>query len=73
MVFLRQVFNLYGLLLKISFLFCSWQISLLEMPEHRRKKMTSTTNVMRDDSDKVEIKCFMPYSINGFFILSTII
>ncbi|KAK2967721.1 hypothetical protein RJ640_028452 [Escallonia rubra] len=30
------------------------QISLLEMPEHRRKKMMSlTTNVMRDDSDKV--------------------
>ncbi|KAK3424860.1 hypothetical protein EUGRSUZ_F01606 [Eucalyptus grandis] len=29
-------------------------ISLLEMPEHRRKKlMTLTTNVMRDDSDKV--------------------
>ncbi|KAK2971498.1 hypothetical protein RJ640_020904 [Escallonia rubra] len=29
-------------------------ISLLEMPEHRRKKMMSlTTNVMRDDSDKV--------------------
>ncbi|KAK4552165.1 hypothetical protein RGQ29_032135 [Quercus rubra] len=29
-------------------------ISLLEMPEHRRKKlMALTTNVMRDDSDKV--------------------
>ncbi|GKU90025.1 hypothetical protein SLEP1_g4076 [Rubroshorea leprosula] len=29
-------------------------ISLLEMPEHRRKKMmTLTTNVMRDDNDKV--------------------
>lgn len=29
-------------------------ISLLEMPEHRRKRMmTLTTNVMRDDSDKV--------------------
>ncbi|XVF36034.1 hypothetical protein REPUB_Repub19eG0023500 [Reevesia pubescens] len=29
-------------------------ISLLEMPEHRRKKLMSlTTNVMRDDSDKV--------------------
>ncbi|KAL2249777.1 probable GTP-binding protein OBGC2 [Sesamum indicum] len=29
-------------------------ISLLEMPEHRRKKtMTLTTNIMRDDSDKV--------------------
>ncbi|XP_030527152.1 probable GTP-binding protein OBGC2 [Rhodamnia argentea] len=29
-------------------------ISLLEMPEHRRKKlMMLTTNVMRDDSDKV--------------------
>ncbi|OVA08704.1 GTP binding domain [Macleaya cordata] len=29
-------------------------ISLLEMPEHRRKKTVSlTTNVMRDDSDKV--------------------
>ncbi|XWS14522.1 hypothetical protein CRYUN_Cryun35bG0017100 [Craigia yunnanensis] len=29
-------------------------ISLLEMPEYRRKKlMSSTTNVMRDDSDKV--------------------
>ncbi|KAJ8446354.1 hypothetical protein Cgig2_005885 [Carnegiea gigantea] len=29
-------------------------ISLLEMPEHRRRKMTTlTTNVMRDDSDKV--------------------
>ncbi|XP_031269140.1 probable GTP-binding protein OBGC2 isoform X2 [Pistacia vera] len=32
------------------------QISLLEMPEHRRKKMMAlTTNVMRDDSDKVLI------------------
>ncbi|KAJ0087372.1 hypothetical protein Patl1_09224 [Pistacia atlantica] len=31
-------------------------ISLLEMPEHRRKKMMAlTTNVMRDDSDKVLI------------------
>ncbi|KAG8377855.1 hypothetical protein BUALT_Bualt08G0076900 [Buddleja alternifolia] len=29
-------------------------ISLLEMPEHKKKKMMSlTTNVMRDDSDKV--------------------
>ncbi|KAK7280702.1 hypothetical protein RJT34_25769 [Clitoria ternatea] len=29
-------------------------ISLLEMPQHKRKKvMTLTTNVMRDDSDKV--------------------
>lgn len=29
-------------------------ISLLEMPEHKKKKMTSlTTNIMRDDSDKV--------------------
>ncbi|CAK9148229.1 unnamed protein product [Ilex paraguariensis] len=29
-------------------------ISLLEMPEHRRKRMMAlTTNVMRDDSDKV--------------------
>lgn len=36
--------------------FCSWQISLLEMPEHRRKKMaTLTSNVMSDDSDKVRI------------------
>ncbi|XP_044510304.1 probable GTP-binding protein OBGC2 [Mangifera indica] len=31
-------------------------ISLLEMPEHRRKKMMAlTTNVLRDDSDKVLI------------------
>lgn len=30
------------------------QISLLEMPEHQRKKMMSlTTNIMRDDTDKV--------------------
>ncbi|XP_077253120.1 putative GTP-binding protein OBGC2 [Tasmannia lanceolata] len=29
-------------------------ISLLEMPEHKKKKMlSSTTNIMRDDSDKV--------------------
>jgi hypothetical protein len=32
------------------------QISLLEMPEYRRKKlMALTTNVMRDDSDKVNM------------------
>ena len=35
--------------------FSSYQISLLEMPRHNRKKTTSlTTNVMRDDSDKVK-------------------
>lgn len=33
-----------------------WQISLVEIPEHRRKKlMALTTNVMRDDTDKVNI------------------
>lgn len=32
------------------------QISLLEMPEHKKKKMTSlTANIMRDDNDKVMI------------------
>ncbi|KAG4934498.1 hypothetical protein JHK87_048500 [Glycine soja] len=31
-------------------------ISLLEMPQHKRKKMMAlTTNVMRDDSDKVKL------------------
>ena len=32
------------------------QISLLEMPQHKRKKMMAlTTNVMRDESDKVKL------------------
>lgn len=44
------LFNFYLALLGF------WQISLLEMPEHRRKKMMAlTTNIMRDDSDKVMI------------------
>lgn len=38
---------------------CVWQISLLDMPEHRKKKMMEmTTNVMRDDSDKVGILAY---------------
>ncbi|CAL5418365.1 unnamed protein product [Camellia sinensis] len=38
----------------IGFLFYSWQISLVEMPEHRRKRvMALTTNVLRDETDKV--------------------
>ena len=41
----------------ICFIFCFWQISLVEMPEHGRKKlMALTTIVMRDDSDKVKRK-----------------
>lgn len=36
--------------------FCLWQVSLLEMPEHRRKKlMALTSNVMRDEGDKVNL------------------
>lgn len=36
------------------FSFLPAQISLLEVPQHKRKKvMALTTNVMRDDSDKV--------------------
>ena len=32
-----------------------WQISLIESPERRKKRlMALTTNVMRDDSDKVK-------------------
>jgi hypothetical protein len=31
------------------------QISLVDLPEHQRKKLLAlTTNVMRDDSDKVK-------------------
>ena len=43
----------------ISHSFCLFQISLLEMPEHRRKiLMALTTNVMRDKSDKVKLLIF---------------
>lgn len=39
----------------LSYSFLPAQISLLEMPQHKRKKMmTLTTNVMRDDNDKVK-------------------
>jgi len=35
------------------------QVSLIEAPEHRKKRlMTLTTNVMRDDSDKVKNMLF---------------
>lgn len=54
-VLVQLVFK-YGLPDLLLGSFCSWQISLLEMPEHRRKKMTTlTSNVMSDDSDKVRI------------------
>lgn len=37
-----------------------WQISLVETPERGRKKLMSlTTNVMRDDSDKVKDSLFL--------------
>lgn len=40
-----------------------WQISLVETPERGRKKLMSlTTNVMRDDSDKVKDYAFLYFS-----------
>ena len=51
-----------------SFL-CLWQISLLEMPEHKKKKMVNmTANVMRDENDKVKINIFSPSMPAGHLI-----
>nr|KYP37427.1 GTPase obg [Cajanus cajan] len=39
-------------------------ISLLEMPQHKRKKMMAlTTNVMRDDSDKISLVTSYSYNL----------
>jgi len=49
------------------FYFLHAQISLLEMPQRQRKKMMAlTTNVMRDDSDKV--KFINIYACDGIFL-----
>lgn len=51
--------------------FSSYQISLLEMPRHNRKKATSlTTNVMRDDSDKVKSIDYLCVHWNTYLIVS---
>jgi len=45
-----------------EFSFLHAQISLLEMPHGQRKKMMAqTTNVMRDDSDKVKFISMRPW------------
>ena len=49
---LNNLYSQYQSVIGSLIFFVLWQISLLEMPEYRRKKLMSlTTNLMRDDSE----------------------
>lgn len=53
----KHTLELLILVFNLTYLLYLWQISLLEIPEHKRKKMTNlTTNVMRDENDKVSMQ-----------------
>lgn len=54
----------------VTFIDCG-QISLLEMPDHKKKKMmTMTSNVMRDESDKVKTELVF-YQLSPYVISTT--
>lgn len=47
----------------ILILFSFWQISLLDVPEQKKSMMTAlTTNILRDDSDKVSLLTLAEYA-----------
>lgn len=61
---IHNIIYYFGLFLRSfndTYFYCCSQISLVEMPKHGKKKIMSlTTNVMRDDSDKVvSSECFL--------------